>query len=806
VWPAGERDEYFPLVLAEQFASRSDRLPFGYDGFSDPGRREAMLRALQGRTPAYTQLLHLKVGGGIAGGAGETVEPAILAYQPILRSGAGADDLVGFVVLSVRPTVLLSRLTANLQGVRVDWRQTTEPVGAAPIPVTDERRIVLNRGGRVWQFRVRAVGTEVPWISSRVALALLGIAIGMAALLLRRARQVEHRRRTAEARLAAEENVAEARFRELAAGSPIPLWQADAEFRIRFMSPGWEDLLHLRGVQVNDLAWLDVLHPEDRRRVHAGMAELIRKPRSYKVRARYGAGGDRYRWAVVLGVPRYGPDKRLEGWTGCLLDIDRHVVTEQRLRLSEARNRAALAASDLALWEWDVEEDRLTLSDSADVMLDPALWRDAIRRAETGQPRSGSRPNDDLRFRDSRGLRAIMPRWHPDDLPSLHEALDTRLTQDDEIFLESRLEVRTGEFRWFEVRASVQRDERGRSIRMLGSLQGVEERKRLEVERVQQRQFLDAVLGAVPVGVVVKDRSGRWVIVNEEMARLLGRPVAELTGRTDADLFPEDLAARYRQQDLALLDSGGFRTEEERQETTSGMRWLLKNRRVLRTADDEAVLIVCALDITARKEAEDALEDNRHLLHAVLEAMPTPVVVKNERHEWIFINRANNELNGWTPGEMLGKTDGEVHPPERARRNLAEDDRVLAADGPLVFEDDYELDDGRIRRLHKTKTAITLRDGRRLVISVNFDVTERWEAELALQRNKAFLDTVLDLVPVAVVAKDREQRWMVANRAATRMHGVEREQVIGRTDWDLFAPEQAAILKEQDDALLASGG
>ncbi|MBD0274813.1 MAG: PAS-domain containing protein [Acetobacteraceae bacterium] len=80
------------------------------------------------------------------------------------------------------------------------------------------------------------------------------------------------------------------------------------------------------------------------------------------------------------------------------------------------------------------------------------------------------------------------------------------------------------------------------------------------------------------------------------------------------------------------------------------------------------------------------------------------------------------------------------------------------------------------------------------------DVTERVRAEADLARTRAFLDAVVENVPAILFAKDMKDggRYVLLNQEGERVLGVRRDAVVGKTDRDLFPPEEAARFAAND--------
>jgi PAS domain S-box-containing protein len=116
----------------------------------------------------------------------------------------------------------------------------------------------------------------------------------------------------------------------------------------------------------------------------------------------------------------------------------------------------------------------------------------------------------------------------------------------------------------------------------------------------------------------------------------------------------------------------------------------------------------------------------------------------------------------------------------------------IRARKPSINE--IELADGRIVRVSERAM-----DGGGWV-ATHEDFTEQRRVQRILERTEQLLLTVIENVPEAIVAKDaRSLRYVFVNRAAERLYGVSRGDIIGKTARELF-PEQAANLIEHYDA------
>ena len=139
------------------------------------------------------------------------------------------------------------------------------------------------------------------------------------------------------------------------------------------------------------------------------------------------------------------------------------------------------------------------------------------------------------------------------------------------------------------------------------TIRDITERKQAEAALHEQRDLLQLVIDNVPDLIMVKDRAGRFQLVNTQAAQRYGMKPADMVGKTDADLNPHTAqVAFYRQKDQEALDSGQpiFIPEEAILD-----RYYQTSKIPLRAAQGQPNhLLIVAFDITHRKNTELALQ------------------------------------------------------------------------------------------------------------------------------------------------------------------------------------------------------
>ncbi len=127
--------------------------------------------------------------------------------------------------------------------------------------------------------------------------------------------------------------------------------------------------------------------------------------------------------------------------------------------------------------------------------------------------------------------------------------------------------------------------------------------------------ILQAVIDATPDAIFVKDLDGRYVLVNAAAAKFVGRAPADLIGKRDLEIYPEETARRFIEDDKAVLTSGKPMAFEGVASSASGTQAYLVTKGVYRDrAGNILGLYGISHDITELRAAQDSLEQTRAAL------------------------------------------------------------------------------------------------------------------------------------------------------------------------------------------------
>jgi len=138
----------------------------------------------------------------------------------------------------------------------------------------------------------------------------------------------------------------------------------------------------------------------------------------------------------------------------------------------------------------------------------------------------------------------------------------------------------------------------------------------------QARAAFQSIADSLPLNMLIKDAQGRRVFANKTYLEFHSLSLSDIVGKTDADLFPEDLARKYSEDDTAILNTGEIMHDvEEHQLPGEERRWIERTKSPLRDADGKIVGVqILFWDVTQRQRAQEELQEARETAEAASRA------------------------------------------------------------------------------------------------------------------------------------------------------------------------------------------
>ena len=193
-------------------------------------------------------------------------------------------------------------------------------------------------------------------------------------------------------------------------------------------------------------------------------------------------------------------------------------------------------------------------------------------------------------------------------------------------------------------------------------------------------------------------------------------------------------------------------------------------------------------EITERRRTDEALAEERKLLRTLIDNLPDYIFVKDTESRFVINNIAHARVLGaTTPEELVGKTDFDFFPQELARQYYADEQEIIWSGQPLINREEFTIDqNGRKQWLLTSKVPLHGSNGSVVgLVGISRDITERKQAQEAHQRETAKLGAMISGMEEGVVFADAQDYIVEANPYFCQLMKMNRDEIIGKTLWDL---------------------
>ncbi|HUG91017.1 MAG TPA: PAS domain S-box protein [Planctomycetaceae bacterium] len=205
----------------------------------------------------------------------------------------------------------------------------------------------------------------------------------------------------------------------------------------------------------------------------------------------------------------------------------------------------------------------------------------------------------------------------------------------------------------------------------------------------------------------------------------------------EAHLHPDDHAHTLEAVRRHIEDDEPYDVEYRLRTKAGGYRWFRARGVSVRDETGRAVRMAGSIqDITRRKLAEAALEQERNLLHALLESLPDAIYFKDAAGRFLRVSQSLAEKLGVNaPAEVIGQTDRAFFSEDYARQAQADEQEMMSTGRLLVGKEEHPLwPDGTSSWVSTTKAPLRDREGRVIgTFGISRDITELKEAQERLR-------------------------------------------------------------------------
>jgi diguanylate cyclase (GGDEF)-like protein/PAS domain S-box-containing protein len=524
----------------------------------------------------------------------------------------------------------------------------------------------------------------------------------------------------------------ETRFRTMVHVSPSGIFYGDAAGDCIYVSERWCALSGLPAAAARGRGWLAALHAEDRERIAQAWYRSAREKRAFEEQYRLRRPDGSVIWVLGRGETEGGAPGRV----GSITDIT-------QLKAREAALERAERIAHVGSWETDLRGNRLVYSDEA-------LRIHGLARGEFDNTLAGA-----------------IALAHPDDRLRVTSAINDTLYRGAPFAIDYRIVRPDGGVRHVHAEDEVERDADGTPVRAFGITQDITARKEAEAAQARLAALVaaseDAIYGTDLEGIVTSWNPGAERIFGYTEVEMVGRPVAILAGAGGA---AEPLALRARaMRGEAVRGVEGVRYRKDG--TAIDVAFTVSP---VRGAGGElAAIAVVARDVSERKRAERALQEEQRRLALVTENVPAMIAYVERDYRYAYANLRYRQFYGGSLAPVAGKRMPEVMTPQAWDDARARVERALAGE-TVGYTAERRLHDGSTRHVSVSLIPHHGEDGAVLGMYVlAVDVTQETLAEHRIRRLNR-VQAVLSGINGAIVRiRDRQALFDEACRIAVEL-------------------------------------
>ncbi len=329
--------------------------------------------------------------------------------------------------------------------------------------------------------------------------------------------------------------------------------------------------------------------------------------------------------------------------------------------------------------------------------------------------------------------------------------------------------------------------------------------ERVEGEGVYKNEILKQLLEEqLPQKIFIKDITSRYITCNKKFSDELGTTPNEITGKDDYDFYPPDLAGLFRENDRKVLESGQLMVFEEKYTKNEKEFWINTIKIPYRDNENRIIGVIGILnDITYLKQTEAKFKSISDLVENSLNEI---YVFDTTSFKFLYGNKVAIENLGYSKSELYKLTAFEIKP-DFTRETFTNFLQPIfkGEKNKLVFETFHRRKDGSTYFV-EVHLQLSNFDGEKAFVAIILDITNRKQAEEALEKEKSLLDALMDNFKGSIYFKDKHSRFLRICAAQAKKFGLQNSsEAIGKSDFDFFTQEHAQSAFNDEQQIILTG-
>jgi len=374
---------------------------------------------------------------------------------------------------------------------------------------------------------------------------------------------------------------------------------------------------------------------------------------------------------------------------------------------------------------------------------------------------------------------------------------------------EKRFIHKNGDIVWADISTTLQRDNAGNPLYFITAINDITERKRTEDALRQSEELLSLYIKNSPIYSYIKEvneTESKVLFASENFKDMIGIAGSDMIGKPMYELFPTELAIKMTADDWSVHETNEILTIDE---TLNDRNYITIKFPIKQ--GDRNLLAGFTIDITERKQLEDALRKSEEEYRNLIEMSPMAICIIRNWETIYFNPSAVNLYGAKNEQELLNRHIFELIHPDY-HEMVTENAKTLAENGFVKMQEQkYIKLDGSFLDVESQAKSIQYNGEKATLVVIN-DITERKKAEHELlkakeeaERSQIYLENIINNIGDPLFVKDEQSRLLLVNDAFCGIFGLSKDLIMGKTLAENVTPDERESFLKIDKQVLADG-
>ena len=317
----------------------------------------------------------------------------------------------------------------------------------------------------------------------------------------------------------------------------------------------------------------------------------------------------------------------------------------------------------------------------------------------------------------------------------------------------------------------------------------------------EREEQLRSIIGTASEAVIVADHKGLITLWNKTSETIFGHTAEEAIGQPIRIIVPE----RFREAHAAGLrrfaDANALsdRTRDLIGLRKDGSEFPLELSITAWGTGDRRFVTGIMRDVTARRQAEDALRESEQRFRSAFEDTRIGMALATLDGRFTRVNRAFCEMMGYSAQEMTTRSFREITHPDDLAESIAHVQKVgEGGESYFTVEKRYVRRDGGVVWAITSVAPVLDADGRpQYLVAETQDITERKRAEERLRDSEERFRSIFELAGAGMHTTTPDGRYLQVNKAFCKFLGYTAQELAELKVIDVTHPDDLQVTKDQ---------